>query len=350
MGIVGAAVSVVSGIAGISQQNKQADAQRAQIQAANEQQALQAQLQLLSLKQQTYANGLNDYITDATRTLQYQQQQNQLEAQRSLNDLAVSNAVYEASMSKSNAAIQQTAADTQASRQASDANQGARQQQLQTQAAANNQQDQLVQQLTQMLGGGAQQNTNIANLLDAAMAHGGNNEALANLLGQNSNDAIVAAANLARGQQVQQMTTGLGQQVANASIGLNNADAQTARGINAINATQSFYNSDKQSQDALFSQQITNAGFNATQAANNASNNIGILSDQANRYSRDYLNQVNQNATLQGAQIQSNSLNAQANAVQSPGFFDYLGVGLNGYNTYNALTPKPVQPLQYATK
>lgn len=350
MGAVGAAVSVVSGIAGISQQNKAAQAQKTALASAQEQQALQAQLNYLSLKQQTYADQLNDYITDATRKLQYQQSQSQLSAQKQMNDLAVANANFEANLAKSSADLQQMASDNQATRQQSEADNQARQQALATQGQATQEQDAQIQSLLKALGEGSNQQATVANLMDTIAARGGVNEALSLLLNSNALDAIRAGANIQRGEEVQGQRIQNAQALASSTTALNASDAAVSQGMSAVQATQTKYGADNQIQDANFSQQLANQGFASTQAANDASYSIGLLSDTSNRYSRDYLRQVNQDAILKGAQLQSNVLKAQASAVQTPGFFDYLGVGFNAYNTYNALQPKPTPTIQYANK
>lgn len=337
MGAVGAAVSVAGGIVGLGQQNSAANAQRQAIKSQQEAAALQSELQLLALKQQTYADGLNDFITDSTRSLQYQQAQTQLKAQQIQNDLAVGNAVFDASVQRATADIQQAAGDRQAQANKSAADLAAGQQTTEVFGQENSREQQAINSFLKLIGDGDQQQNAIANLLDVAASSGGVNEALSLLLGEDDYSTI-ANAGVQRSTQLGEVNRELAGSIETANRQLNTADLNVATGLNTVNATQGRYQADRQEQDALGSQQIANLGFQSARAANDANYNIGILSDQANRYSRDYLRRENERALLRGAQLTQDTLQAQANSVRSPGFFDYLNVGLQGYNTYRQLS------------
>lgn len=350
MGAVGAGVSVVSGLVGLQQQRKAANAQKQALASQQEQQALQARLNYLSLTQQAYADSINDVITDATKKLAYSQTEAQLFAQEKLNDIGVQNALLEANTNKALASISKDASDTEATqtRMAKDIEAG--QQTLAVGSSADEALGSQAESLLKMLSGGKNQQEQIANLLDAAAAGGGVNLALENLLGEGAYDAIVAAGEQQRliGTQDARLAAAGGQEEANKK--LNSANEKVSLGMNQLGKAQADYGADKQILDAKFSQAINKQGFAATAAANKASYNIGLFSDQSSRASRDYLRQQNLDAVLRGAQLNSEILKAQSNAVSSPGFFDYLGVGLSGYQQYKATLPQPAPKVQYATK
>lgn len=336
MGAVSAGVSVVGGIVGLGQQQRSANAQRRAIRSQQEAAALQSELQLMSLKQQTYADSLNDYIADSTRELQYQQAQTQLQSQQIQNDLAVANAKFDASVQRANANIQQMSADRQAQAQKSQADLAAGNATTEVMGQELSKEQQAIGSFLKLLGEGDQQQTAIANILDMASASGGVNEALSLLLGEDQ--ATIANAGLARQQQSSESTNALARSVENANVQLNQADYNVSTGINALQREQGIYQADVNEQNADYSKKVVDAGFESKRASNEATYRTGIISDQANRYSRDYLRKENESALLRGAQLQQETLKAQADSVRSPGFFDYLNVGVQGYNTYRQMS------------
>lgn len=333
MGAATAALSVVGGVVGLGQQRESANAQKRAIQAQSQQAALQAQLQLMALKQQTYADTLNDTISDATRLLQYQQANTQLEAQQAFNSIASANALFESSVQRAASEIQQIQGNNEAALQKSASDEQAGQAQLAAYGQANEQQNSIVSAIGQLLGESGQRQNTVANLLDMAASSGGINEALGLLLG-NSSDEVQAAFNLNRGSQMQDTQMNTADDLAAANRGVSEGNYQGALLNNAIQGTQTRYGADQQAIDATFSKQVADLGFESAKLANTTNFNIGTISDASSRFSRDYLRRNNESALLQGANLQQDILKAQADQVRTPGFFDYLNVGLGGYNTY----------------
>lgn len=327
-------MSVVSGLTGLANQNKAADAQKAALASQEKQAALNAQLQLLNLRNQTMSDRLNDGITDATNRLSYMQSRLQLQADEQLNNMAVANALSEASTSKQLAqeGAESNAINAQGQRAQADLAAGA--EALDIFAGASKEEQAGVNSIVDALAKGGDRQSAIAQILSLASTAGGVNEALALLSDDNDYSATAAAASASRaGELTQAQRTGANatrdarQQVNAASTGA----ATTNANIQALMQTSA---ADKQMIDANSSQQIANQSFRATNAANDAAYGIGILSNETQRFARNYLSSASEQAIMQGAQLTSDTLRAQSAAIPRAGFFDVLGVGLQGYGAY----------------
>lgn len=337
MGAVGAGLSIVGSLAGMSQQSANAKAQKRALASQQEQQALQSQLQYLSLKNQTASDKVTDSVNDSLRSLSYQQSVANTNSQQQLNNVAINSALFDASVQRSQAAANKTGADTQAQLQQSQANEQVGNQQLQAEAAAFGVNGQDLSSILASLGKGDSQSAAIAQLLDIASSSGGVNEALRLLGGDNQNQTTVAQADLIRSQELAAAKVGNAGSVADANRQLNAATATTAGSVSNIGMTQQVADANAKTLDATTSKTVADAGFNATRAANKAVNNIGIISDNSASFSRNYLNKANQSAVSKGAVLQQQITQAQQAQIKSPGFFDLLGVGANAYQTYNRL-------------
>jgi hypothetical protein len=329
-----AGVSVVSGLVGFSQQQKSANAQKQALRSQQEEQALQAQLQLLALENSRLSSGLQDFLDDATRKLAYQQTTTQLTAQQAQNDIAVSNATFDASVQRIMSDVTQANANLETTEATNQANLQAEADSIGVQQGVVEADNQLMQALGESFGGVGNRQNSIAALLNAASATGGVNEALALLLDTDSAEIQRLIGAEERQQQLGEQTNSLAAGTERATIADNNARANSANLSNQLTATATNYESDKLRQDALYSQQIANAGFQSQRAALEGGNNIGILADRSSRVSRDYLRAANTEAVKRGAKLSDNILKAQADQVRTPGFFDLLGVAGQGYSTY----------------
>lgn len=340
MGIagVGAAVSVVGGIANMGQQSSAAKAQKRMLASQERQQTLNAQLQYLSIKNQAYADNLSDQINSGVRTLAYTQSQQNLDAQERLNQLAVSNALFDASVQKTNADVNKTQQETNTQGELSNANAQAGQQELEGIGSAIGASGQDINSILQRLQQGEDSGSAIANLLDIAASSGGINEALSLLGDTNSEAATVGQADLLRSQEVSNTRIGNAGATAGANKGVAKSAASTANIAGSIAQSQAKSAASTQELDAKTASVVGQAGFDATRAANTASNNIGILADSSSQFSRKYLSAANLAAIEQGAALQSDILNAQKSQIKTPGFLDFAGVGMNAYNTYKGLS------------
>ena len=179
--------------------------------------------------------------------------------------------------------------------------------------------------------------TGIANLLDIAASSGGINEALSLLTGGDVNAATTSAAQLARSQEVMGVRGGNAEAVANTTRQVAGSQANTSGISGSIQQSQNKFDADTSALDARTSGTVAGQGFAATKAANIASNKIGILTDDSSSYSRKYLSAANLAALDQGAALQSDILNAQKSQIKTPGFLDYVGLGVSSYNTFKGL-------------
>jgi hypothetical protein len=337
MGAIGTAVSVVGGIAGMAQQSSAASAQKRQLASQERQQALQAELQYLSIKNQAYADQLADAVNEQVRSLSYQQSQANLRMQQQANDIAVQGALFDAEVQKATTQVQYSSNELNADEQKSQANAQAGAQQLQSTGAAIQDTNSVVDNILKGLAQGSDQNSAIANLLDIASASGGVNEAIAMLSGGDVNQPLVAAANLGRQNELTDARMTNAGDVAGTSRELASATRGTQGSSNALGREQGMKQANDLSMDASTSKVVADQGFKATTAANEATNTIGILSDRSASASRKYLSAANLKAVEQGAALQSDIINAQKSQIKTPSFFDYAGVAINGYNTFKAL-------------
>lgn len=335
--VAGAAVSVVGGIAGIGQQNSAAAAQKRVLASQEKQQALNAQLQYLTIKNQAYADNLTDQINANVRELAYTQSTQNLQAQESLNQIAVSNALFDSNVQKVSADINKSQQEVQTQQQLSQEKQQAGQGELQALGSASEANVQDINSILQKLAQNGDASTGIANLLDIAASSGGINEAISLLTGSDTNASTTAAAQLGRSQEVLGSRADNALTVANTSKSSANAAANSANIGGTIQQTQQKFDASTQALDASTSGVVAGQGFQATNAANKASNNIGILSDNASAFSRKYLSAANLAAIEQGSAIQSDIINAQKAQVKTPGFLDYIGLGVGTYNTFKGL-------------
>jgi hypothetical protein len=335
--VAGAAVSVVGGIAGLSQQNSAAAAQKRMLASQEKQQALNAQLQYLTIKNQSYADDLSDQINSNVRTLAYTQSMQNLQAQENLNQIAVQQSLFDSGVQKTSADINKGQQEIQTAQQLSNENAQAGAGELEGLASAAGANVQDINSILQRLSQNGDASTGIANLLDIAASSGGINEALSLLTGGDVNSATISAAQLARSQEVMGIRGANAEAVADSSRQVAGAQANTSGISGSIQQSQSKFDADTSALDARTSGTVAGQGFAATRAANTGSNKIGILSDNASAFSRKYLSAANLAALDQGAALQSDIINAQKSQIKTPGFLDFVGVGVNSYNTYRGL-------------
>lgn len=333
----GAAVSVVGGIAGLSQQSSSAAAQKRMLASQEKQQALNAQLQYLTIKNQTYADDLSDRINDSVRSLAFAQSMQNLDAQERLNQQAVANALFDAEVQKTNADVGKTQQELQTASAVSQGTQQAGQGELEAVGSATGANGQDINSILQRLQQGEDSGSAIANLLDIAASSGGINEALSLLTDADNQASTVAAAELGRSQEVLGSRVAGAGEVKEATVEGIQAGAKTANIGGSIAQSQQKFASDSQALDASTSGVVAGAGFAATRAANTASNKIGILADSSSAFSRKYLSAANLAAIEQGSALQSDIISAQRSQIKTPGFMDFIGVGVNSYNTYKGL-------------
>jgi hypothetical protein len=338
---IGAGLSAVSGVIGLSQQQKQAKAQKEMLDAQEAQQRLQAQLQLFSLKNQRVIDDLQDTLSDAANKQAYLQTDAGLRLQQQMNQMATQNAIFGSQM-------QQMQGDI-----------GERQKQMQVAGQRSAQNEQVEGQFTEALGGvgsesnqflsallkGIQESENprgaLTTLMDVAASSGGINESLAMLL---DSDAFAAQKNAYaanRMGEVGQQKIVTAQGIRGAGQQLNDVAAQLGLASAGLENSGIQFQSKMGILDANTAQQVSDNSFSSQRLANDQNYRTGIMAGNIQRSSRYLQSRASEEALQQGQVLSAETLAAQKSAIQSPGLFDYLGVGMNAYNTYNSLSQRP---------
>ena len=334
---IGAGLSAVSGLTGLSRQSKQAAAEREALEKQKQQNTLQAQLQLYSLRNQRMVDDLNDKLTENAAVSSYLQTQSSLKAQEATNELALQNAKFQAQVQQQMAGVGETQADMQARQQESDSRLRAGAEALEAYGSATTEEQQVLNSLLESLGKGDNQQNAIASLLDLAAASGGVNEALELLGNSASFEDVVANARALRADSSAQQKMSNADDVAVANAGLGKAAAGLTRTNASLDATNARYQGRAAELDANTSAEVSRLGFDSERTANEANYNIGFLSRDLQRTSRYYQSQANEEAIKKGAQLQNDITSIQQGNIRSPGLFDYLGTGFNSYNVWKQL-------------
>ena len=328
MGAVTAGAALVSGVVGLARQSSSASAQKEAIRAQSKQQALESQLRLYQLRQQNELNKITDTLNDAITQFNYQQAETALGSQQALNNLAVSNAVFDANVNRRMAEAQGTARDRQIEQEALAQEQQIRQGEINSLQGINQEATQALSAFAQAMQGERGVQSQLANILDMAASTGGVNEALS-LLFPNSVQNAGLIEN-ARRQDVADRVSGISQAALSTVAGtrgerLAMSDVQTQKEMQQAIRSE---------QDALLSGELANRGFESQRIALNAQQTIDNITEPLQRQIRDDTATQQEQALLQGAGLQQELAKAQLKGVQSPGFFDLLNVAGSAYNTY----------------
>lgn len=341
---MGAAVavgaSVASGVIGLSEKNRQAKAQKQVIDAEQASRRMQADLQLFSLQQQKMVDNMNDIVTEAANTQAFMSTQQQLASQELLNTINTQQALLGADVQRASGQATAMQQEMDATKQQSDARLAIGAQALEQFAGASGEEQQLVNSvLQQMQSGNANANT-IAQLLDFAASSGGVNEALQLLSGGEANAAERAGSAIDRASQLTGERKRLSDAAAKAGLTLADVERMMSNANTQIGLTGSNYQANMSELDARTAGAVNAEGFQAARVANDAQYSILNSSTKVQQQSRYLNNLANEYALQQGQELSNATLEAQRSSIRSPGFFDYAGVGLQGYNTYKSLGGK----------
>jgi hypothetical protein len=336
VGAVAAGVSAVGGLVSLSNQQKQARAQKKAIDAQKKQQQLQADLQLVAIRNQRLLDEMQDALEDAARQQAFLQTDAALRMQEQLNALAVENAKFVANLdllkSRFNEQQTQLKAEEKATREKQKADEELISALGQTNAAYANQ----IQALLNSL----QQNTNqrqaLLALLDAGAAKGGINEALLTLLDTASpeNEFEVARAGELVGTKAAKLKA-----MRDSNVAMADAEKTLVQNTASLDRVLADYKANQDLINATAAGDVAANAFSYQRLANQANYNIGVLANEVARQSRYLQSQLNEEVLKQGVALSADTLEAQKRAIRTPGFFDYLALGLNAYNTYQKLTP-----------
>lgn len=337
MGAVTAGVAVAGGLLGLNQKQKEAKQQRELLAKQDAAQRMQADLQLFSLMQQRQTDNLSNMLTESTQKQQFMQTQAMLDAQAIQQQIALTQSGLANEANRASGVAGLANKQMQAEGERSNARLQAGAQAVQEISNASSEEQGLISSvLKQLQQTGSSQNS-IALLLDYAASAGGVNEALEMLSGGTGQEATVAAANVARSSQISQQKSELakaseraGVSLADVQYGLSNAQAAIEK-----QAVDYNYNSNKLNDETAYA--TNQAGLSAAKSANVANYSIMNSTNQLQQQSR-YLNSLaNENAIKQGSAINSEILSLQSSNIRTPGFLDYVGVGLQGYTNYRSL-------------
>ena len=338
---IGAGLSAVSGISQLGQANKQAKAQKEMLDKQDAQQKLQSQLQLFSLQNQRRLDSLNDQLTDSSIKAAYMQTDASLKAAQHMNQLAVANAVFANQVQMGQAQATKQQSDIKSDTYVADAKAQAAGADTANFAQASQEEQGTLNGILQSMAQGSNSHQALSSLLNLASSSGGINEALGMLAGQGTNDAVVAGAQASRAGELTSAKRKQGNAVGTANVQLSEAQANQYRASSAMEQQSTNYGANAGILDALTSQEVANQGFLSKSAANQSNYNINNSSNQVQRPSRYLTSLANEEALQQGQALSSDTIAAQKDAIRSPGFFDYAGVGFNSFNTFNQLSQKP---------
>lgn len=337
MGAVTAGVAVAGGLLGLNQKQKEAKQQKQLLEKQDAAQRMQADLQLFSLLQQRQSDNLNNLLTESMQKQQYMQTQATLDAQALQQQLALtqSGLANEVNKAAGDAGTVQKQMAAETSRSEARLQTGA--QAVQEFANASSEEQGVISSvLKQLQQTGSNQNS-IALLLDYAASAGGVNEAMQMLSGGTGYEATEAAANVARASQLGDTRNELakasakaGMNLADVQYGIANAQAAIEKQGNDMN-----YRSSEANNAAVY--ETNQAGLSAARAANNANYSIMNSTNQLQQQSKYLSSIANESAIKQGSAINSEILALQSSNIRTPGFLDYVGVGLQGYTNFRSL-------------
>lgn len=328
MGAVTAGVSLVSGVVGLNRQSKSAKAQKRAIEAQSKQQALEAQLRLYQLQQSKEMNKVTDAINDSITQFNYEQAESSLNAQQRLNQLSLSNAIFEAGIADTMARASADTRERQIRQQQFAQEQQLRQGEVQGLSALNQQQQQQLNQFAQALQSNRGVQSQLANILDIAASTGGVNEALNVLFPQDQADTSEIEEQRREAQR--ELIGGI------TEAGLESAEAvgQERLGFSQIQELQDIDKARRAGDEARLSGQLADLAFESERTALEAQRGIEQVTDPLERQMRDDLLAKQEEALRQGAGLQQEIAQQQVKQVRRPGFFDYANVGLGAANTY----------------
>jgi hypothetical protein len=335
---IGTGLSVVGGLASLSNQNKQAKAQQKLISQQQRQQQLQADLQLFALKQQSMLNNLQDALQDAAAKQSFLATDALLHLQQLTNKAAASNAILAAQVESLKQELQASTQELSAEEQRQQAKAQAREELL---SVTNQETERLGQIVNQILAAQAtddEQRNSLLTILDAAAAQGGINEALSLLLDANNFQAERNQFEFNREKNIAQSTIEEAKNKKQLSEQLANlASSMELLGTN-LQRTQSAFTTKNQIRDAEVAQAVANLALEGQRLAHQQNYNSSLLADEISRKSRYLQQQVNEEALKLGQALSSDTLAAQKQMIQKPGFFDYAGLALGAYNIFDSLS------------
>lgn len=325
---LGAGLSVIGGLGNASAASKSAAAQKKAIENQNQVDQLNSQLQLLQLKQQRSISQLQNTTATAAETQAYLARLGQLDLQETSNQIALAEAKQAAATQEATAAASYMGKEAQSLSESVGQRQQTNQALVQAIGASSEEQRQVIDALREMPE--AKRASTIASLMDAAATGGGSNDALAmltSLVDQGSGKVL-------RAEQAGQQKTALANQSAaaqNSQIEANRQATVAGAGLEAADAT---YGARAAALDAQTSEKVAANAFASERLSTTGAYNASQLARGVEQQAQSLQLNANEEVLTKGAQLSNATAAAQAGAVKSPGFFDYLSIGANAYTTY----------------
>lgn len=327
--IVGAGLSVVGGLTQANSQRRQADAQKKAIQAQAEVEQLNSRLQLLNINQQQQLAEVQSQLQSAAEKQAYIGRLAAIEQQETYNAMQLSQAGLQARTQEQLAGAQQAEANVQSLQQLVGAEGQIGRELVQAIASSGTDQANLLKRMQEMPDNARA--SYIANLMDLAASAGGANEAL-RLLGEST--TTTTAGQVSRASEMQ----GTQAQLAKDSATALRASAEATRagtlaqaGLQNADAT---FAARQQALDVQTSGKVASAAFASERTATEAAYQASGLARGVEDSARNASVAVNREVLERGATLSAATAQAQASAVRSPGFFDYVGILGGGATTY----------------
>lgn len=338
MGVaVSTGVAVAGGLLGLSQKQQEAKRQKQVLDRQEAAQRMQADLQLFGLLQQRQVDSLSDMVNDSAQKQAYLQTQASLNAQEQQQRLAASQAEFAATVQQAGGDATATQKQMGAEGERSNSRLQAGAQAVEALVGSSTEQQELISSvLKQLQTNGSNQNA-VALLLDYAASSGGVNEAIQKLSGGEGTEAEEAANAVGRSSQATTQKSDLAKAASAAGVELADLQYMIANANTEIERSGTNYGARIAASDARAGAAVNQAGISAARVANEGNYGIMNSANAIQRQSR-YLNSVaNEQALKQGTAINSEILSLQKSNIQSPGFMDYVGLGVQGYGMYNNL-------------
>jgi hypothetical protein len=289
---------------------------------------------LLSLQNSRSLDKLNDELRTSSENMAFLATQAQISNTETAQATALSSASSELRVEGALAASDSQSEQTQALLRGTEERSSINQALVQAVGASSQEQQEVLSQLQKMPE--QQRAATISSLLDAAASSGGTNEAL-KMLASLSGTGEVAVAKAARAEESQAQKAALARESAQASTNLSTATEGTAT------TTAKLRESGRANQVALgnldvdTTRRVGEQSFASQRLSTSGAKAASDLASGVERSARSTQYNANEEVLKRGATLSAATASAQAGAIRSPGFFDYLSVGANAASSYSSL-------------
>lgn len=333
--IIGTGLAVVGGISQANQRRKQANADKKQLENASRQAAMQAELQLFGLENNIRQVRAQASLAKMQQDLSYQTAESQL----ALEEIVRQQQTAQDLVSLKN---QQAQIDIQSQLDATRVDQQRQSSREKISQGTTEQLGQLTQGLQALQGEQAkgvptQDSATIAMLADLISTAGGVNEAIS-LLGENLGvnfDNMGTEAE--RASSFNQLMSQLLMSQEQSALGIVDTEAGLSKQGMALDTTekkrQLSQARENVTQDDISGDYARQATRLAMDSQRQTNNRFAALNEQVAE--ADY--QANKDAVSKGLTLQQSNIDLSRGLISSPSVFDYLAVGVGGYNTYQQL-------------